>query len=257
MKHRISISNSNLIRIIAGLVITSFGYHVFLNPHGISVGGITGACVLLNEYLDLPYTATLILLNSLLFVWGIKSKGLAYVVRSFVAMISLGFLLDMPSQAAAVTPASDVAAMIWGSVLTGVGYGLIVSADTSTGGSDLFAMLVVKRTPGVTVGMVMNSVDFLVVLAGGILEGMQSFLFSIAAMLLCNTFIDVTAYCFGSCELPMWLQRLKPKGQAVLEILTQTRVVVNPYAVCLAACVFFIVTRCLFASSFATAVFAV
>lgn len=242
MKNRATFSTIS--RILIGLMVTMFGYHAFLNPYGISVGGITGACVLLNEYFGLPYTATLLVLNIVLFIWGIRVKGLPYVLRSLGAMIALGLLLDLQLPVLPnLTPSSDVMAMVLGSLLTGVGYGLIVSADTSTGGSDLLAMIVVKRIPNLTVGLVMNGVDLIVVLASGIFKGMQSFLFSIVAMLLCNGLIDITAYCFGSVELPKWLLRLKPKGQALRKHILEARIVVNPYAACLITCILLLVLR--------------
>lgn len=98
---------------------------------------ITSASVLLNEMVGLPYTGTMLVLNIVLFIWGIRVKGLAYVLRSLGTMIALGLLLDLSIPALSlITPSSDVTAMIWGSLLTGAGDGLIVSADTSTGGKD-------------------------------------------------------------------------------------------------------------------------
>lgn len=229
--------------IVAGLFVCSAGYTVFLNPHSISVGGLTGVCVLLNKYLGLPYTTTLLILNGVLFVWGIRVKGIPYVLRSLTAMILLGILLDMPLPAlSSMAPPSISASMVCGSVLTGVGYGLIVAADTSTGGSDLFAMIVVKKVPGTTVGMVMNGVDLIVVLASGVLEGAQTVPFSLAAMLLCNTMIDITAYAFGQADLPKWIKRLKHTGQAINSYPTMGWKMF-PYAVGMLTCIILLFTR--------------
>ena len=204
--------NSGILRIGVGLCTTAIGYHAFLNPFHLSVGGITGFCVLLYEYLGLPYTLTLAALNIALFVWGIRVKGLPYVVRSFLAMIALGVLLDSQFPILEeLTPASRTMAMLFGSLLTGVGYGLIVSVDTSTGGSDLLAMLLVKRCHEVTVGMVMNVLDLTVVLISGVFSGVESFLLSIAAVLICNSAIDLTNFIFSDTPIPNWLQRFSKR----------------------------------------------
>lgn len=201
-------SISGILRIGAGLCITAIGYHAFLNPFHLSVGGITGFCVLLYEYLSLPYTLTLATLNVALFIWGIRVKGLPYVARSFFAMMALGILLDMQFPILKdLTPVSQTAAMLWGSLLTGAGYGLVISADVSTGGSDLLAMLVIKHCHEVTVGMVMNALDLTVVLISGIFSGVESFLLSVAAVIVCNSTIDITVFTFSDAPMPNWLQR--------------------------------------------------
>jgi len=194
-------------RIGVGLCVTAIGYHAFLNPFHLSVGGITGLCVLLYEYFGLPYTLTLATLNIALFIWGIRVKGLPYVAHSFFAMMALGVLLDMQVPILkGLTPVSQTVAMLWGAFLTGVGYGLVISADVSTGGSDLLAMLVIKHCHEVTVGMVMNALDLTVVLISGIFSGVESFLLSIAAVLVCNSTIDITVFTFSDAPMPNWLQ---------------------------------------------------
>lgn len=233
---------SDSIRILAGIITTVLGYVVYLNPHGISVGGLTGAAVLLNEHLRLPYTATLVTMNVGLFLWGLKVKGLSYVIRSFTAMTLLGVLLDTQFPCLAeLSPANEGTAMVFGSIFTGMGYGLVVSADTSTGGSDLLAMILVRKVPHLTVGMVMNGLDIIVVLVGGIFTGARTILFSLVAVLLCNTCIDVTAFCFGDAEPPEWIIQLKQKGQALLK--AEQFVRLKPYAACMVVCVILLVAR--------------
>lgn len=92
----------------------------------------------------------------------------------------------------------------------GCGYGLIISADTSTGGSDLLAAIVTRRWKFLTIGMVMNLLDFVVVTAGAFIDGISTLLPSIVAVLICNISIDVAAYGFGTEELPAWLSHILP-----------------------------------------------
>lgn len=202
---------SDIIRIILGLLITAVGYHVYLMPSNISVGGMTGAAVLINKLLHLPYSATLVLLNAALFVWGFKVRGGAYIIRTGAATIALGGLLDLPVPfLESLPPCSPIEALVLGSLLTGVGYGLIISADTSTGGSDLLAAIVTSHWKFLTIGMAMNLLDFAVVTAGAFIDGISTLLPSIVAVLICNVSIDVVAYGFGTDELPAWLSHILP-----------------------------------------------
>lgn len=195
---------------VLGLISISLGYMICLNVHNISVGGVTGIAVLLNKHFGLSYTISMITMNALLFIYGIKVKGIAYVIRSSTAMVALSLILDMEIPwLAELAPQSRRLAMIIGSAMTGFGYGAICATDSSTGGSDLLAMILVKRIPGLTIGIVMNTIDFGVVVATGILDGgMSSFAFSLSAMLICNTLIDLTCYRFGNAELPTWIAQL-------------------------------------------------
>ncbi len=238
MKHRTTVSVTNIILTLIGLATTLIGYYAFLTPHDISVGGITGFCVILNECCGLPYTVSLVLCNTGLFVWGIKVKGRAYVYRSIGAMIALGVLLDIPLPSLPfLTNTSKSTAMLFGSIITGIGYGLIVSADTSTGGSDLLGMIINARKPNITVGMTMNALDMFVITITGFLQGMETFAFSVVAVLLCNTMIDLTAFCFGTAELPRWMVQMKQK------LKTAKPPFLKPIAAVLVVCIFLVLIR--------------
>lgn len=227
-----------------GLLITAFAYKLFLNPHSISVGGVTGICVLAEEHLRVPYTLSLLVLNTGLFIWGLTIKGLPYVTRSFVAMVALGLLLDIPVRIpVGLLLRSRSAAMIAGSILSGVGYGLVVSQDCSTGGSDLLGMVVTKKCPSLSTGLVMTGLDLLVVITSGFLEGAQSLFFSLVAMTLCNATLDITVYLISQTEMPCWMQVVKKSYFAVQKQVVRARVTVNPYVMALECCVFFIITH--------------
>lgn len=191
-------------RIISGIVIITLAYVLFLNPYSISVGGVTGLAVALNRSFHIPYTPMLIVFNIALFIAGIKVKGWAYTVRSFLAMLLVGVLLDLPYPA--LTPAfSMTTCMVIGSVCSGVGYGLVISADTSTGGSDQLALIIQKCLPRLSTGTIMTIFDGVVVLFDWALGG--SLLFSVIAVLLCNGAIDLTDMAVNEKAAPVWLSK--------------------------------------------------
>ena len=191
-------------RIIVGCVIITLAYVLFLNPHSISVGGVTGLAVALNRSFHIPYTPMLVVFNITLFIAGIKVKGWAYTVRSFLAMLLVGILLDIPYPSL-TTAFSKSACMVIGSVCSGIGYGLVISADTSTGGSDQLALIIQKRLPNLSAGTIMTIFDGVVVLFDWALGG--SFLFSVIAVILCNGAIDLTDMAVNGKAAPTWLSK--------------------------------------------------
>lgn len=226
---------------VAGILITAIAYQFFLNPHMISVGGITGLCVLLQAHTGLAYMLSLNVLNIGLYVWGLKVKGLAYVFRSYAAMSILGILLDCPFvPPTEMIPSSPLVAMMLGSLLSGIGYGIIVSQNTSTGGSDLLGMIVTAKIPRLTTGMVMTLLDLFVVVLGGFLDGMQNFAFSLVAMTLCNGMIDLTVSWISDAGMPSWLQWIYQYVAKYGKRIRNAKVTVNPYALVAAFCVLLI-----------------
>lgn len=191
-------------RIPVGIVIITVSYVFALNPYSISVGGVTGLAVSLNRSFHIPYTPMLIAFNIALFVAGIKVKGWAYTIRSFLAMLFLGLLLDLPYPP--FKPIlSKTGCMVVGSICSGIGYGLIISADTSTGGSDQLALVIQKQFPSLSTGTIMSIFDGIVVLFDWVLGG--SLLFSIAAVALCNGAIDLTDMAVNKKANPDWLSK--------------------------------------------------
>lgn len=208
-----------ILLITIGLIVTVIGYQSFLDPYSISVGGLTGISIILNKNFGIPNTTSLFLMNFLLFVWGLKKKGCFYILRTFIAMMALGVLLDQNIPCLATfTPHSRTEAMIWGSILTGCGYGMICATDSSTGGSDLLAMIIVKYFSFLTISMVMNAVDLCVIITTSIIEGLENLMFSLTAMLLCNTMIDLTAYSLDdNAELPHWIKEIQNRVKIICE----------------------------------------
>lgn len=225
-----------------GLLVITVAYRLFLNVHSISVGGITGFCVLAETHFNIRYTISLVILNLGLFLLGLREKGIAYVARSCAAMVVLGLLLDIPFQLPeALQIQSRLSAMIIGSILSGAGFAIVVSQNTSTGGSELLGMVVTKKCPFLSTGLVMTGLDLLVIITGGFLEGFYSLPFSLAAMLLCNGTLDIVLFLLGGADTPAWVQRIKNTYPQVRKRVLEKRVTVNPYVLAAACLIIFIV----------------
>ena len=153
----------------------------------------------------------------------------------------LGIMLDYPITVPEwLIPTSPLTAMIIGSILSGVGYGLIVAVDTSTGGSDLLGMIIAKKCPRISIGMVMTGLDIFVVILAGFLDGLASFTFSLAAMALCNGTIDIVSYLVGNGAMPVWINKVKTAMVATRKRMASAKISLNPYAA-LASVLFFII----------------
>ena len=172
--------------IICGLFFTAAGYRMYLVPNNIAAGGFTGIGQILNALFGVRVGLVVALLNVPLFMLSLRSMGLRFGLRSLAAMLLLSALIDyLPIPA--VTD-DMLLSTVFGGVIAGIGFGLIIRGNATTGGTDMLATLIHKRIPVLKVGLCIMLTDGLVVIA-------SAFVFDqIAAMyaLICAVIMNIT-----------------------------------------------------------------
>lgn len=174
--------------IIAGLLLAALGYRMFLIPNEIAPGGFTGIGQLANAIMGINVGAAVLALNVPLFLLSFRSMGLRFAALSLGATVALSALLDyMP-----VPFASEdmVLSTLFGGIMTGAGFGLILRGGASTGGTDMLAKLIHEHVPFFKVGMVMFAVDFLVVFASMFVFDVTRAMYAIIALFISSLVID-------------------------------------------------------------------
>ncbi len=174
--------------IASGLLLAALGYRIFLIPNDIAPGGFTGIGQLVNALAGWPVGAVVLALNVPLFAAGLRSMGWRFALGSLMATFALSALLDwLP------TPyASDdlVLSTIFGGILSGAGFGLILRGGASTGGTDMLAKMIHERIRVVKVGMVMFAVDFLVVFASMFVFDVKRAMYAAIALFISTWVLD-------------------------------------------------------------------
>ena len=181
------------IQIIAGLLFCALAYDMFLIPNAIAPGGFTGIAQLINHYTDWPVGMVTLGLNIPLFLLSARILGLRFGARSIVASVGLSILIDvLPIPSVLPATASDrlLLAAVFGGVLGGAGFGLIIRGNATTGGSDMLAKLVNRYFHSISVGAVMFAVDGLVILASAFVFDMVSAMFALISTFLMSGIID-------------------------------------------------------------------
>ena len=179
------------IGIVIGASLLAFSYSWFLIPYKISPGGVGGLSQILYHIFHIPAGTSMIILNIPLFVMSFVFLGKRFGARSIFGMISSAFLTDLFSIPnlykfglikdlsqytfyvdgkkiyAMLGPDDIYLAAIAGSVLLGLGLGIIFRFRGSTGGTDIpVAML--KQKLGVSIGMGYWIIETLIILSIGI-----------------------------------------------------------------------------------------
>lgn len=181
-------------QIVLGVLICALAYDMFLIPNNIAPGGFTGVAQLIHHATGQSVGLITLLLNAPLFLLSARTLGLSFGVRSLSATIGLSILLDflpIPSVIPADAAERMLLASVFGGVLGGVGFGLILRGGATTGGSDMLAKLVKERFPSVSVGSVMFIVDAAVIIASAFVFDVVSAMFALISTFLMSHVIDM------------------------------------------------------------------
>ncbi len=131
--------------ITVGLFVNALAWTAFILPSNIVGGGIVGVGALLFYSTGIPVGATLLVINALLLIFGIKSIGFGFGIRTIYGIIVLSFFLGL-LQYHITEPIVDDRFMsaIIGGILAGASIGLVFTRGGSTGGTEILAVIINK-----------------------------------------------------------------------------------------------------------------
>jgi len=187
MAHRKTINEYLLI--ILGSLLTALSFNFFFIPNQIAPGGLSGIATVLYHIFGFPVGITTLVLNVPLFIAGIRQLGGHFGIRTLLATILLSVFIDIIKVPALTS--DSLLASIYGGFLMGLGLGIIFRMNATTGGTDLFAKIIHKYFPSISVAWVLFAVDFVVVLAASVLLGPSRGLYAIVALALGAKIIDL------------------------------------------------------------------
>lgn len=174
--------------LVAGAFLTAAPFPLFLIPNDIAPGGLSGIGTLLHALTGVPVGAMTALLNAPLFLIGWRRMGRAFAARSLAAMLLTSVLTDLlPFGPVTQDP---MLAAIFGGVCVGVGLGLVIRGNATTGGTDMAALLIHERFPILTVGGVLLGLDFCVIASSGFVFGVQSMMYALICVFVTSTVMD-------------------------------------------------------------------
>ncbi|MBE5767392.1 MAG: YitT family protein [Clostridiales bacterium] len=178
--------------IMAGLLLCTCAYCMFLVPCEVAAGGFTGIGQLLAHITDGRISVGIvpIILNIPLFGFSIKMLGWRMGIKSVIAMMLLSVLIDW-APLPAVTD-DMLLASVFGGVLGGIGFGLILRGGATTGGSDMLGKLLHKKMSFISVGMFVCIVDALVILASAFVFETSNALYALISVVIMNYLLDLT-----------------------------------------------------------------
>lgn len=182
-----------IVYICLGCVICALSYSVFLVPHQVVPGGVTGIAMIFHFLYNTPVGIVTIILNIPLFIIGIRLLGLSFGFKSLVATFATNLLIDFFIYTVHIPSPTDntILGALYGGLLLGVGLGLIFRGEASTGGTDIIGQILSRYT-NLTIGMWILIVDFgIITLAGITTNSFELALLGYLALFLSSKVIDL------------------------------------------------------------------
>ena len=166
---------------------------LFIFPLSLLLGGTSGISVILNAYLPFSPGTIITVINILLILLALVVIGRSMALRTLVGstlttliitLFEAVFKLDSP-------PIENcyLSAIIGASVIA-IASGIMFYVDSSSGGTDIIALIVKKFTP-LEIGKALLITDILIVIVGGILSGWIIAISSFVGLLVKTLGIDL------------------------------------------------------------------
>lgn len=191
-----------------GLLCYALGFTCFILPYQITTGGVAGigALVFYATHGAVPAHYPYLLVNSLLLVAAIKELGWRFCVKTIYSVLVLsafmalgknlmqgleGFPLNSEHLPILLGDNQGFMACVIGSLLEGIGVGIVFLQGGSTGGTDIIAAIVNKHRD-ITVGQMMIVLDLLIITSSLFtpIGNLTLLLFGYSTLIITNTTLD-------------------------------------------------------------------
>lgn len=149
--------------VLLGNAVLAFTVAAFIVPNGIIMGGATGIGLAISHYLPVSLSTVIFALNAVLFVLGALVLGRKFAVATIASTFIYPMLLSVMQGIPGIDRLTDniLLSTLYAGILVGLGIGLIVRVGSSTGGTDIVA-LVFNKWFHLPVAIMLYVVDFLI-----------------------------------------------------------------------------------------------
>ncbi len=178
----------------AGTLLTAVGSYFFKFPNNFSTGGVTGISVVMTHYFPGLSNGTIVsVINIALLIVGLLLLGKGFGFKTFYVTVAFSAMLKILEVIWPMTqPLTDQPFMelLLGVFLPAWGSALLFNIGSSTGGTDIIAMIV-KKYFKCHIGRALLIVDFFITLLTFVAFGPETGLFSMVGLFIRSFSVDL------------------------------------------------------------------
>ena len=202
----------DFVGIVIGSIIMAISTSFFLLPNQLSTGGFSGIATIIYYLFNLEVGTVMIILNIPLLLFGLFRIGKEFLIKSIIGSIMLSIFIDIFDKFSPFTT-DRLLACIYGGILMGIGTGIILKVNASTGGTDLLSYLIRSYKKHFQSSSLIVIIDTTIVtLSVIVFKDIEVGLYSAIAIFLMGKMIDVI---FEGVEFTKMMFIISPKYEEI------------------------------------------
>lgn len=192
---KIWMSARDYVMIVLALTIFGVGFSAFILPEKVVIGGVTGlgtiAYLITGKTYMIgvaQYAINLLLLGAAYFI-----VGKQFVIKTIfgATVVAIAVIIFPPLFPEPLVPGQPFMNVCIGAIMVGIALGLVFIHNGSTGGTDIVAAIVAKRT-NVTIGRTMLYVDFCIISSSYLLtHEIAKVLYGFVVLIISSYMVDM------------------------------------------------------------------
>lgn len=177
-----------------GLFLVAAGIYYFMVPNNLAAGGVSGLAMVINSYVpSVPIGALMLGMNIILFIVAVIFIGKEFAVKTVYSSFALSgmiWLLELLLPIKAPIIDDLLIQLLFGTIISAVGMGIVFNQNGSTGGTDIVAKIINKYFH-IPIGKGLLASDFLITLFAGLTFGPKIGMYALLGVFINGFAIDM------------------------------------------------------------------
>jgi len=170
--------------IIAGCLITSIGFNLFIIPAHLLTGGLSGIAIIFHYMMNWPIGVQLLFQNIPIVYLAYRVFGRQYAFDTSIGTVLFSVCIDATNFLTYYEVVKDTMLnAVFGGVMAGIGFGIVFRANANTGGLDVVGA-VVKKYYSYDMGSVIFVLNCVIIFMSAWLFNLESALFTLISIYL-------------------------------------------------------------------------
>ncbi len=199
-RKKIWMSSRDYVMIIFGIFLYAFGFSAFIFPEKVVIGGLAGFGTLIYFITEnlfgygVPVAITQYITNLTLLAFAFRSVGKQFVWRTIFGATVISLFIGMLTpifQNNPIIQGQPFMNVVIGGILCGIGIGLVFIHNGSTGGTDIVAAMVSKKS-NTTIGRTMLYCDMCIITSSFLIfHQLDKVVYGFVVLVLTSYFCDM------------------------------------------------------------------
>lgn len=199
------------VTITIGLLLFTIGFTCFQLPYEMPTGALAGVGAVVFYGFGFPAENTVLIVNAVLLIIAVRVLGLRFCIKTIYAVVALTFVMRFvregmitlneihPDWFVGKNPKSNLPIVvdnmllscILGASLNGIGIGVVLLSNGSTGGTDIIASII-NKYKDITLGQMLMLCDVVIITSNALLPDAttEKLLYGYCTLVITNLLVD-------------------------------------------------------------------